>query len=498
MVNMKRTSFNINGQNVERWNQLLEWGKRVKPPFTLVMDNKQKAREWLTHVGGEMVYRVWDVADNYYHKSISPIQAAEQMAREHQDIKDMWQYYRLNEPGGAWAELQDWIIAFAEAARVRGFKVTSLGLAIMKNWDNPEWVQQGHVDKLIRYAYEHQDTFLLDVHEYVTGFAWSGHTPNYPANLFDWIASTNGETTAKIDWTTYTPALQNWFLGRVSWVANVRARELVGDVIPFIITECWFDWHAAAHQQFVTLGNGQRVRVEDELKARYGDNRTNRDIRGVLGSRRLFEWLATGDNNANPDDNRFADVIIRNFQWCEANYPENCKGIMLFTANGNWRYPHGHDYQPVFDYLLPKMESMVVTIPPVPEPTPEPLPEVIMIPQQIKVRNTAVRIRTLPTIINSALVTWFTATEWTDVLLSEVPVKVADGYIWYRIEWGIYQGYIAQEDIVNGVTLIDIYEEVETPVFAVTPTEQALIEHIRNGDWFDAVTLLQHLWSDSL
>lgn len=363
-----RWSWNINGQNVSNWEQLLDWGKQVRPSWTLIMDNRAKARQWKDEVGGEVTYRVWDQLDNYYHHSTSAIAAAERMARENDGLQDMWQYYRLNEAGGDWSPLQDWIIAFAEAARVRGFKTTTHGLAIMKNWSQPEWVQAGHVDKLIRYAYEHQDTFIINVHEYITGFAWSEQTPNYPANLFDHHLSVQGEITGKIDWTKYRPEFMPYFLGRVGWVTNLRAVEIVGTVLSYLIDEGLFDWHAAIHEQFVTLPNGNRVKMETELKARYGDDRYNRDIRGVSGSRRLFEWLATGQNNQTLTDEAFADVIMRNFNWAEKNYPPNCKGIMLFTMNEDWRYPEGHDYIPIANALLPRMKTLTSTEPPQEQP----------------------------------------------------------------------------------------------------------------------------------
>lgn len=490
-----RHGWNLNGQNTPNWQQLKAEAKKNPPRWTLIMDNQGKAREWKDEIGGEVTYRSWDADEAYYHKTHSPQATAQQMARENELVKDCWQYYKMNEPGNDnWLELQDWLIAYAIEAKRLGFKVTTNGLAILKNWSDPAFVKAGNCDKLIRYWADNRDTFILNVHTYVTGAAWATVLPNYPLNLFDLNSSRDGYKTAHINWTSYEPIM--WY-HREAWVTNVRAVDLIGEPMDFIIDECWFDWHASVHDQMVTL-NGRQVKMSDELRARYGDDRFNRDMRGIMGQRKFAEWAITGQLHTPVNDERYCDWLIQNYQWFENEYPDNALAFMNFTMNPDWRFPEGHDAIPLANALLPRMAMIkprtpVIVIP----PEPEPIPEVIMIPQQIKVHDSAVRIRKSPTIINSPLVAWFTPTEYTDVLLSETPVKVADGYVWHRIEWGVLQGYIAVSH-TDGSILIDIFEEVEVPVFEVTPTEQALIEHIRNGDWFDAVTLLQHLWSDSL
>lgn len=478
-----RWSFNINGQNVPNWNQLLQWGKEVRPAWTLVMDNGTKARQWKNEVGGEVTNRIWDARDGEYHLLVKAIDAAEQMARECDGLQDMWQYYRLNEPGGEWSHLQDWIIDFAKAAKARGFKSTAHGLAIMKNWAQPEWVEAGNVDKLIRYAYENQDTFILNVHEYITGFAWSGHTPQYPANLFNHSLSVEGEKSASINWDTYRPAFVNWFLGRIAWVTNIRAKKIVGDVIPFVVDELIFDWHAAVHQQFVTLADGRRVEMGSELRAVYGDDRYNRDIRGVLGSRRLLEWLITGNANSVPDDNRFADAIMRNFAWAEKNYPENCKAFQLFTMNANWRFPQGHDYIPIAPILLPKMKALATTVPtPVPVPIPTPIETVA---KRVRASDTSVRIRKDKSTASPIL--GYLPQVYIDVRYSTQTWE-NDGYVWRYLELTIdgtlIKGYVADK-------FIEIEPSVPIPPeIVLTEVERSLIASYREHDYASLIALL--------
>jgi hypothetical protein len=362
-----RWSFNINGMNAPNWQQLLTWGKQQRPTWVLIMDSIAKCRQWKDEVGGEVICRWWDELDNFYHTAISAKEASQRCATEIGDNKDFWAYFRSNEAGGNWDAIQDWIIDFATYNKQKGIKTTSQGLAIMKNWSSPAWVKAGHADKLIRYAYENQDTFITDIHEYVTGFAWSSHTLDYPMNLFVHELSTWGEHNARIEWDNYA---DNWFLGRIGWVTNVRAKELVGEVLPFVITEALFDWHSAVHNQQIRFPDGRQVEVASELRFRYGDDRYNRDIRGVLGQRRLFEWLATGQTNSPLSDEAFADVVMRNFIWTEKNYPDNCKGMMLFTMNPDWRFPEGHDFIPIANALLPKWNALTLQL-----PTPDRPPE---------------------------------------------------------------------------------------------------------------------------
>jgi hypothetical protein len=486
-----RHSWNINGQDVENWVQLLEWGKRERPVWTLIMDNQDKARQWKDTVGGEVTYRSWDQHESDYYKRIAGKDAARQMVAENQKVKDCWQCYKMNEPDQFdWARLQAWIIEFATEAKKHGFKSTAHGLAIMKNWPQPEWVEAGACDDLIKYAYENQDTFILNVHEYTTGFAWSDHTPDYPANLFDLEASRAGEQSASINWTEYRPAngMVNWFLGRVAWVTNIRAKKVVGDVIPFVIDEAIFDWHAAVHSQMVALPDGRTVRVSDELRARYGDDRYNRDIRGVLGSRRLLEWLETGVTNQPISDERFADVVLRNFDVVEKLYPANCKAIKYFTMNGKWRFPEGHDYIPIANALLPKMtrerlgtvigttpdEDPPVVIPPVLTPDPA---TVTLRPTRIKGLTNGVNVRSKPT-VKATVISNTALDEWVTVPMSESHWQ-ADMYNWrFVILPDGKQGFVASAVI-----------GIELPVIDFTDAERALIAAWRDNDWDSVLSI---------
>lgn len=446
-----RFSFNINGLAASNWQQLLAWGQKVKPTYTLIMDDKNRAKEWQNNIGG-VIYRTYDERDNYYHQHVTPLQAAINLENNHSDMKDMWHYYRLNEPGGDWSELQDWLIDFAEAAKARGFKITTCGLAVAKTFLSPAWVQAGNCDKLIHYAHDNQDTFLIDTHEYTTGMAWSGHTPNYPANLFDRQATIDGQVNSKIDWDSYGA---NWHLGRSGWVTNSRAIELGYEPLPFVMTEAIFDWMPdifTGDNEYVTIDSEQK-HTETELRARYGDDLYNRDIRGVLGHRRFMEWYAMNSHTTVISDDRFADVVMENFDWMQREYPDNCKTIMFFSMNENWRIPEGHDYIPIANALLPKMESLAETIPP-------PIDPIVMIPRVIRAIDENVNIRT-QTNLNGTIVGQVIA-DWQNALVSDF-VWLSDGYYWRKVEIGLTVGYAAFLSQRTDEQLIEIQDDIPIP-----------------------------------
>lgn len=377
--------FNINGLAVPNWSQLLEYGRRYRPAWTLIMDHKDRAKEWQREVGGNLIYRTYDSRDNYYHTEVKPIDAAIALERDHSDMRGMWHYYRGNEPGGDWHRLQDWLIAFAEEAKRRGFKVTSLGLALGKNWVAPDWVEAGHVDALIRYGAANPDTFLWDTHEYVTGPVWGPQIQSYPSVLFNRDALLAGEQ-IRADVETFIPAsaFPNWGLFRTNWALNTRARNLGLPPQKYVITEAIFDWNAHIIEpphDYSTLPNGTRIRTEDGLR-RFGEDQFNKDIRGILGHRKYFEWLITGKENTPVTHDAYADFVIRNFQWAERNYPANCLAILLFSMNSNWRFPHGHDFSDssIAPSLLPRMKALVPGQTPTPQPEPQPEPEPTPVP----------------------------------------------------------------------------------------------------------------------
>ena len=433
-----RWCVNLNGEGTGNWPQWLAWGNEEPPAYILIMNDKNKARQWQAEIG-DVIYRAWHRFDSEYHQKVSAKQAAADLAFENGNVRDMWQYFKLNEGGGSWHFLQDWILEFAELSKARGFKVTTCGLALSKLWPDPQFVADGNVDPLLKYAHDNPDTFLLDVHGYVTGPLWGPQIADYPQVLFDRERLMDGEfiPVEVDDYVGYNGRI-NWGDFRECWAFNARATELFGVPLKYVKTEYGFDFNANIIQpphEYVTLPNGAQVRTETELR-RYGEPRFNRDVRGVLAHRKYFAWLLTGKAEPHAiSDDQFTDFIIRNFQWAERNTPPNCKGIMPFADDRNWREPEGHDYgdPSVLPTLLPKMKKLQRKAPMIDPNQPIPLDD----PRWRQVALTAsgtINVRSFPTTQDASnkVGVLSTGQTYTGVGLdTKLDTYNGDGWNWY-------------------------------------------------------------------
>lgn len=490
-----RHGWNINGQNVPNWQYLKEQAKKNPPRWTLIMDNQDRAREFKDEIGGEMTYRSWGEREGDVHHNMKPIDAAILMAKETEKVADCWQYWKMNEPSTGdtvegWLRLQDWLIAYATEAKKHNRKVTTNGLALGKNWNYPAFVKAGHVDKLIKYWADNRDTFILNVHTYFTGAAWSSVMPNYPANLFDLNITRNGRTQGHINWNTYEPEM--WY-HREAWVTNIRAKEVIGEVMDFIIDECWFDYHASVHQAIVTLPDGRRDKMESELRSRYGDPVFDREMKGILGQRKFAEWVITGQLHTPVSDDIYCDWLIQNYQWLENEYPENALAFMNYTMNPNWRYPYsggggfGHDANPLVFALLPRMATIkpraATTTPPEPIPTPVIETEA----KRIRSNTIGLRLRAKPSAKpDSTVLATFPQLVWLGANVSKQRWQ-ADGYNWVYVDVTLdgvlYKGYAADQYL--SVEAVD-------PAIDLTVTELELVMAYREGNHEAIVRLVDN------
>lgn len=488
-----RHGWNINGMNPGNWDLLKSEAKKNPPRWTLIMDNQDRAREWKDEIGGEVTYRAWSTNEDYYHQTNDAKATAQQMARHTEKVADCWQYWHMNEPGSGgtvagWLELQDWLITYATEAKKLNRKVTTNGLAILKNWNHPDFVKAGHCDKLIRYWADNRDTFIMNVHTYVTGAAWSTVTPNYPANLLDRHATLTGKQ-YHINWQTYEPIM--WY-HREAWVTNVRAPQIIGEVMDFIIDEGKNDYHASVHQAHVTLPDGRNVKMEDELRA-LSDPVFDREMKGILGQRKWAEWIITGSRNTPVSDERYCDWLIENDQWWEDEYPDNCLAWMDFTMNPAWRYPtsggggFGHDATPLAPILLPKKRNIkprTQTQPPV-----EPPKEIDMNPitvtgyrdstqtaNKVNIRKQPSTAATITGVLPAYPVTT------TGYIADSEPV-IANGYSWQFYELAIdgkaVSGYMATEfvkEVIEPAPDAKRYYDFEGATLYMTPDEKAQLD----------------------
>jgi hypothetical protein len=455
-----RWSFNIEGISTPNaiWELALQDAKENPPTYVLIMDNKDRARQWQQAVPDcQVIFRTYDSGDNYYHHKVSPLAAAQRLERDHSDMRDVWHYYRLNEPGGEWNRYQDWIIRFAQEAKQRGFQVTAGGLALGKNWKSPDDIENGQADALLDYAIANEDSFLFDAHEYVTGALWAPQLLNYPAALFDRdLLLANENIPVKVD--SYIGHLGvNWGLFRVCWLANARALQRHGRVLNVVIDEGLFDFNDHIIRDphtFSIMPDGSTVKTEDEVRKFKLDPYDA--LRGVLGHRLYLSWLFTGKMQA-VGDAEYCDLVLRNFQWAERSYPENVKAIILFAINPRWRQPQGHDHIPLIEILLPKMRVLSFgaaptpqpiptpepTPVPVPEPTPEPTPALVT--RWIRSTNAGgTNIRNTPAI--NASITGLLQSTWVQAQVGIAPIAAADyggSDQWYEVDIGGVHGYVA-------------------------------------------------------
>lgn len=486
-----RWSFNIDGLDIDEdvWNLLLQDAKQNPPSYVTIMDSKDRAKQWRNEVPStQVIYRTYDGLDNYYHENVTPINAAIQLERDHSDMRDVWHYYRVNEPGGEWRKYQDWIIRFAQEAKARGFKVTAGGLALGKNWHTPDEIQGGLADALLDYAIANEDSFLLDAHEYVTGTLWSPQIQSYPSALFDRnLLLANENIPVLTDSYQGYQNFTNWGLFRVCWLANARSLERHGKRLNCVINEGLFDFNAHIIQSphdYSTLPNGQRVKTEDEIR-KYGEDRYLRDVRGVLGHWLYLSWVFTGKMQK-VSEPEYCDMIIRNFKFAERAYPSNIRGIMLFAINKDWEVPEGHDYSPIIRTLLPKMKSLAIApTTPIPSPVPSPTPTPIeTINKRIRAAVDGLRIRKVPslagTVIGYLPRTYVDAKYGKNVLPNTV-----DNRDWRFIEYtpdgsdNVLSGYVADEFI-----------EVENNEIVLSALEKDLVLAYRQKDYEAILALL--------
>lgn len=477
-----RWSYNVDGLDVDNavWELLLADARTNPPTYITIMDNKNFAKQWRREIPStQVIYRTYDSFDTEYHHKVTPVAAAIQLERDHSDMRDFWHYYRLNEPSPPWGKYQDWILRFAEETKRRGFKVTAGGLALGKMWNTPDFIRNGNADAFLDYAIANEDTFLVDDHQYVTGFAWSPQIQTYPSAIFDRdLILANENIPVLVDDYVGYQGMTNWGLYRISWLANARSLERHKKRLNFVINEGVNDWNAhifTGQHTYSTLPNGQRVLTEPELR-KYAEPLYDRQIWGVMAHWLYYSWVVTGKMQK-VSEPEFCDIVIRNLKFVERTQPENCKGIMLFAINRDWSLPAGQDYSPIIRTLLPKMRSLAINTTPIPLPDPVPLPTIETYTARIRSNTVGLRLRAKPSAKpDSVTLATFPQLAWLGANVSKQRWQ-ADNYSWVYLELTIdgkqYAGYAA-----------DQYLSIETvePEIDLTVAELELVHAYRSKD----------------
>lgn len=268
-----------------------------------------------------------------------------------------------NEPttSGKTGAFLNWCIDLANKGKQAGIRFAIAEIATAKSVWHDE-VQNGVWDEFIRTMDKHRGFHIFTIHEYTTGLLPACLLPDYPLNLdnFDALKKSNWQN-AKINTETIEG---NYHIGRGMLVSHVRAKQIGIQPIPFVVTECAFDWNAD-------------VMSTEERKQRIGNLRnafkppTNHDVlRGSTGHQRYHEWLMQktgfqGDWN---------DYLFEQYRWLVNAYPSECEGLNIFSLNHDWDSPEGHDMSNARNdkfrqrVISEPLGSNIVTIPPFIEP----------------------------------------------------------------------------------------------------------------------------------
>lgn len=278
---MSRLSYNIHGHNLADRAATLAHLARLKPAWTLVMDNLDLAREVKARVGvGQVIFRAWP-DDGLHTWQDADTWAQETKARI--GSSDLWAYAG-NEPGfsayivrqtaralrveshrvqAARARIQNadgalarfkrglmafylwlfgWLLVTAEAAAVKssvrwaievigaarrhGLKVVVLNLS--SGTPQPDDWRQPLALELLRALDSNRDIAVLGLHEYACGVITSGFIGGWPTLIL------------QKDWPPDVRSLTMWHCGRYMFL--IRACEAAGIRPPrIVITEFGFD-----------------------------------------------------------------------------------------------------------------------------------------------------------------------------------------------------------------------------------------------------------------
>lgn len=349
-----RITFNINGAAPRNWPALLDWYKAARPRAAFIMDHMDRARE-LKDIGipivGHRVYDPFHMAgsmgptfDADFHRYVSPESVVLWLKQHAGHMKDIYHTVGYNEPSRHQTDEQlrsmlNWFIRLMDLSRDAGFRMFIGEFAIAKSLEKED-VERGLWDEFLRAIDRHYGWHLLTIHSYTVGPPYAPFLSDYPANLmYPDKMHLSQAAYAHIPFTRINGFLpDNWHLGREAWLM-IQAKAL-GLKFDYAITESIYDQMMDINQQKKSP-EGDIVYVMDYLKAKYGINLYNRDIRGVNAQRNL---LASSIYRQSLRDDEFSWLIYKHLSWFDDELPEECRFIALFAHNTNWDIPEGHDY----------------------------------------------------------------------------------------------------------------------------------------------------------
>lgn len=236
-----------------------------------------------------------------------------------------------NEPAtrGNTSQFVAWCVRLADLGKQAGIRFAIAEIATAKSVWHDE-VIAGVWDDLIRAMDKYRGFHIFTIHEYTTGILPACLLPDYPLNLDNPDALKQSLwQNSKINLSTIEG---NYHIGRGALISNVRAKEIGIEPIPFVVTECAFDWMADV------VSNRERAETLGHLENTHKVP-THDFMRGSTGHQRYHEWLM----NKTGFQGDWNEYLFAQYQWFVEVYPSECEGLTIFALNHDWDIPEGHD-----------------------------------------------------------------------------------------------------------------------------------------------------------
>lgn len=412
-----------------------------------------------------VIYRVFDPFneyttgssfDNEFWLNHSPQDVVDWIRTRHNDRTDFVWSVGNNEPttSGKTRQFVQWCVELAHLGYQHGIRFAIAEIASAKTIQHDE-IKAGLWDDLIVTMNTYRDFHIFTFHEYTTGLLPATFLPDYPLNLDDpqALAQSNWQS-AKMNLTSIDG---NWHIGRGALITHGRAKQLMLDPLPFVITECAFDWMADI------ISTPERAETIAHLENRF--RMPSHDfMRGSTGHRQYHEWLMSETGFAGD----WNDYLYAQYQWLISAYPPELEGICIFALNADWDLPEGHDMShprnDKFRQLVIQDNAMqpIVFDPP-------------LFDAIVSVNNGYLNMRSDMS-ANSV--------DLGDITTTPMPLKLskktndANGFTWYKFQQerpaAIVTGYIADVDKLN----IEYTEENQQPEQPPATSDQLTPEQI--------------------
>ena len=339
-------SWNIDGQDLRPWLRDNNYAGlkahllKLNPAAILIMDSLPIAvmvKEWLPDC--IVIHRNYSSYEGSEWQTRPPHVMVNQWKREgHKNIVR----YLTNEPSFNAASAKTFAGREAETmklAREAGFTVVALNTSVGSY--ERVFVQDGKFDAILRSAIDYGH--YLGCHEYMAVCL--------PAALIGDDKLGDKVAMQPSNWPRekITAGYHDyWYLFRHVWLVE-RCKQLGIGIPKFILTEFGYD----------DIRNDGNAAVFDKLKAEYGIERYNRDMRGVNTYQRVWNdyYQIVQNNTIVPQDHN--EVIRQQLQWWLDVKPDWIVGACLFGINADWENPQGHDWSAdVRRSFFPVLEEM--------------------------------------------------------------------------------------------------------------------------------------------